>query len=356
MSIRFSLICLILAGATALAGCAAPAAPLMVTPAADQPAPDAAPAATQAATPAALTPVKIGLGYIPSVQFAPFYVAQAKGYFAEQGLEVQFLHGAETDFLKLAGVNQMEFVVASGDQVILGRAQGLPLTYVLAWYRKFPVTVMSLASQGLDTPQALEGQRVGIPGMYGASLVAWKALVYAAGLDESKVKLESIGFTQAAAVSEGRVDAALDYVANGPVQLRLAGREVNVIPVSDYIDLPSNGLITNQQTIDEHPELVQRMSNALLAGIRYTLAHPDEAFALSLQAAPEAGGSNEATSRAVFDASLELWQAADADIGRSDPAAWQEAARFMRATGLIETDVAAETLFTNRFIDAAPAP
>ncbi len=348
MSIRFSLTCLILAGVLALSGCATPAAPLMVTPAASQSAPTT--------TPAALTPVKIGLGYIPSVQFAPFYVAQAKGFFAEQGLEVQFQHGAETDFLKLAGVNQMAFVVASGDQVILGAAQGLPLTYVLAWYRQFPVTVMSLASQGLDTPQALEGRRVGIPGMFGASLVAWKALVYAADLDESQIKLESIGFTQAAAVSEGRVDAALDYVANGPVQLRLAGQEVNVIPISDYIDLPSNGLITNQQTIAEHPELVQRMSNALLAGIRYTLAHPDEAFALSVQAVPEAGGSNEATSRAVFDASLELWQVADADIGRSDPAAWQEAVQFMRATGLIETDVAAETLFTNQFVDAAPAP
>ncbi len=81
-------------------------------------------------------------------------------------------------------------------------------------------------------------------------------------MDESQVKLESIGFTQAAAVSEGRVDAALDYVVNGPVQLRLAGQDVNVIRVSDYIDLPSNGLITNEQTIAENPELVQRVINA----------------------------------------------------------------------------------------------
>jgi NitT/TauT family transport system substrate-binding protein len=83
--------------------------------------------------------------------------------------------------------------------------------------------------------------------------VAWKALVYATGLDESQVTLESIGFTQAAAVSQDRVDAALDYVTNGPVQLRLAGQEVNIIRVSDYIDLPSNGLITNAQTVAENP-------------------------------------------------------------------------------------------------------
>jgi NitT/TauT family transport system substrate-binding protein len=303
-------------------------------------------------------PVKValGLGFIPSVQFAPFYVAQEKGFFAEQGLDVQFQHGMETDFLKLVGVNQMQFAVGSGEQVILGRSQGLPLTYALAWYNQFPVAVMSLAEQGLDTPQALEGQRVGIPGMFGASLVAWKALVYAAGLDESQVKLESIGFTQAAAVSEGRVDAALDYVTNGPVQLRLAGKEVNVLRVSDYIDLPSNGLITNEQTIAESPDLVQRMINATLAGIRYTLANPDEAFAISLRAVPEAGGDNEAANRAIFDASLALWRADDAELGLSDPAAWQEASDFMSEMGLIDSDVPSEGIFTNQFVDAAPKP
>jgi NitT/TauT family transport system substrate-binding protein len=290
------------------------------------------------------------------VQFAPFYVARDKGFFAEQGLDVQFQHGIETDFLKLVGVNQMQFAVGSGEQVILGRSQGLPLTYVLAWYNQFPVALMSLAEKGLDTPQSLEGQRVGIPGMFGASLVAWKALVYAAGVDESQIELESIGFTQAAAVSEGRVDAALDYAANGPVQLRLAGREVNVIRVSDYIDLPSNGLITNEQTIAENPDLVQQVSNALLAGIRYTLANPDEAFAISLQAVPEAGGDNEAANRAIFDASLDLWWAGADEIGRSDPAAWQGASAFMRQMGLIDVDVPVDGIFTNQFVDAGPKP
>ena len=348
MSKHLSITSLVLATIVLLAGCVAPAGPVVVTAVPDQ--------AAQPAQPAELTQVVLGLGFIPSVQFAPFYVALEKGFFAEQGLDVQFQHGIETDFLKLVGVNQLQFAVGSGEQVILGRSQGLPLTYVLAWYNQFPVAVMSLAENGLDTPQSLEGQRVGIPGMFGASLVAWKALVYAAGLDESQVKLESIGFTQAAAVSEGRVDAALDYVTNGPVQLRLAGKEVNVLRVSDYIDLPSNGLITNDQTIADNPQLVQKVVDASLAGIRYTLANPDEAFAISLQAVPEAGGDNEAANRAIFDASLELWQANDAELGRSQPTAWQEASAFMRLMGLVDADVPAEGIFSNQFVDAAPKP
>ena len=329
---------LLLALLLALAGCAAPAAPLVVTPA---PAP-------------ARTPVLLGLGYIPSVQFAPYYVAQEKGFFAQQGLDVTFRHGSETDFLALVAVNQMPFVVASGEQVILGRSQGLPVTYVLPWYYQFPVGVMSLAEKGLATPRSLEGQRVGIPGMFGASLVAWKALVYAGGVDESQVRLQTIGFTQAAAVNEGRVDAALDYVSNGPVQLRLAGQDVQVIAVSDYIDLPANGLVTNDTLIAENPGLVQGMVNALLMAYRYTLDNPDEAFAISLRAVPEAGGDNEATSRAIFDASLPLWQASSAQFGRSDPLVWQQAAAFMLEMGLIDRPVATDGIVTNRFAEAAP--
>lgn len=326
-----------------LASCVAPAGP--VTP---------APAASTPAQAAALTPVTIGLGYIPSVQFAPFYVARDKGFFAEQGLEVTYEHGNETDFLQLIGVNKMQFAVAGGDQVILGRAQELPLTYVAAWYRQFPVVVMSLKDKGLDSVAKLEGQRVGIPGLYGASLVAWKALTSAGGLDENKVTLETIGFTQAAAVSEGRVDAALDYITNGPVQLRLAGQEINVLPVSDLINLPGNGLITNEETVTNHSDLVQRVTNALLAGIRYTLANPDEAFAISLQAVPEAGGDNAIANRAIFDASLPLWQADAAMLGRSDIAAWQQAADFMLKTGLINSAVKVDGIVTNQFVEAAP--
>lgn len=300
---------------------------------------------------AQLTPVTLAMGYIPSVQFAPFYVALEKGYFAEGGLEVTFRYGFETDLLKLVGTDELPFMIGSGEEVILGRAQGLPVTYVMRWYRRFPVVVFALKGKGLDSPQALEGKRVGIPGLFGASYVGWKALVYAAGLDESKITLESIGFTQAAAVSEGRVDAALDYSVSGPVQLPLAGKQVDVIYIADIIDLPSNGIITNEKTIAERPELVQALVRAALRGLRDTLAAPDEAFRISLKHVPEAGGENEAVSRAIFDEVLHLWRTGEGEeLGASDPQVWAEAARFMRQMGLVAVEVPTEELFTNQFI------
>ncbi len=299
-------------------------------------------------TPSELTHIDVGVGFVPNVQFAPFYVAQAKGFFAEEGLEVALEHGFENDFVALTAQGERQFAVASGDQVILARAQGLPVVYVMKWYQRFPVAVMALTETDIDAPEKLSRHSVGIPGLFGASYVAWEALVYAAGLDDSDIRLESIGFTQAEAVSQGQVDAAVVYIANEPVQLNEAGVRVNVIEVSDYIDLVSNGLITNESVIRENPELVRRLVAATLRGLEYTIAHPDEAFEIARQAVPEITDEDAQTQRAVLEASIALWRSDQPGV--SDPQSWFDSAEFMLATGLIKSPVDVEMLYTNQFV------
>ena len=204
-------------------------------------------------SPKPLTEITLAMGYIPSVQFAPLYVAQERGYFKDAGLDVTFRYGFETDLLKLVGTDELQFMIGSGEETILGRSQGLPVRYVMRWYRKFPSVLFAKASQGIKSPADLAGKTVGVPGLFGANYVGWEALVYASKLDPRKVNLQSIGFTQATAVKQDQVDAAMDYIVNGPVQLRLAGEDVTVIPVSDFVDLPSNGIITNDKTIQTSP-------------------------------------------------------------------------------------------------------
>ncbi len=297
-----------------------------------------------------LTKITVAMGYIPSVQFAPFYVAEEKGYFRDAGLDITLNYGLESDLIKLVGTNQVPFMIGSGDQVILGRSQGIPVRYMFRWYRKFPVVVFAKTDQNIKAPKDLEGKSVGISALAGASYVGWKALVYAAGIDESKVNLQVIGFTQAAAVTQNRVNAAIDYSVNGPVQMRLANVPITVLAVSDYMDLPSNGLITNDQTIRDHPDWVRALSSAFRKGLQDTLANPDAAFAASLRAVPEAGGAQSAVNRAIFDESLRLWQAGASSLGVSDPALWQNAADFMLKAGLIQQPVKAVDLYTNDFV------
>jgi NitT/TauT family transport system substrate-binding protein len=296
--------------------------------------------------------VTLAMGFIPNVQFAPWYVAVEKGYLAEEGIEVKFDYGWETDLLKLVGSDELQFAIASGDQVILARSQGLPVIYVMNWYRRFPVCIVSLAEAGIREPQALAGKRVGTPATYGASYIGWRALLDAVGLDEAEVELISIGYTQVAALTQGQVDAAVCYAMNEPVQMETAGRSLDVIYVADYANLISNGLITNKRTVDTRSELVNGMVRAALRGLTYTLEHPKEAFEISLKYVPEAATDTEteAVNRAILEKSIEFWSADPGELGRSQEAEWQAAQRIMQQMGLVDTEVDVTTLFTNQFI------
>lgn len=303
------------------------------------------------ATDPSLIPVTLGVGFIPNVQFATFYVGIEKGFYAEEGLAVSLDYGFENDYLTLVGVNELQFMIGSGDQVVLGRAQGLPVRYVMNWYTKYPVVIFARDEAGIDEPVDLAGKTVGIPGPFGASYVAFRGILEAAGLSEEDVRLESIGFTQAAAVSAATVDAAVDYGVNGPVQLAAEGIATTQLTVDEYLQIPANGLVTNEETIEDDPELVQKMVRATLKANQFVLENPDEAFAIALKYVPEAGGDNEEINRAVFDAVLDYWTPPfDQPAGATQLGAWMQAADFMQRIGLVDTVVPAEELFTNDFL------
>lgn len=301
-------------------------------------------------SPPSLEPIQLGVGFVPNIQFAPFYVAQAKGFYATEGLTVTLEYGFENDFVALTARGERQFAIASGDQVILSRAQALPVVYVMKWYDRFPIAVISeaAASQAISQPADLAGHTVGIPGQFGASYVGWRAFVYATELDESAVTMENIGFTQAEALSTGQVDAAVVYLTNEPVQLTMEGLNLNIFPVSDYINLVSNGLVTNEQLIQDNPDLVGRMVRATLQGIEYTLENPNEAFEISRQAIPEMTEEDVPAQRAVLEASLSLWRSDQMGLSQSE--IWTEMATFMAESGLIENEVDVESLYTNEFV------
>ena len=172
--------------------------------------------------------------------------------------------------------------MVSGEQVLLARAQGLPIVYVAAWYQQYPVSVVAKSDQGINTPADLRGKTIGLPGLYGANYIGLRALLHAGGLTEADVKLDSIGYTQVAALAAGRDQAVSVYTANEPVQLRAQGYNLTELRVADYVHLAANGLITNEKTMAENPDLVRRMVAVFLHGISDTIADPTAAYQTSL--------------------------------------------------------------------------
>lgn len=327
--------------------------------AATQPAaqpPTAAP--TQAATgaasasgPGGLVPVTLFLGYIPNVQFAPIYLAVERGYFRAAGIDIKLEHGFdETDGLTRIATNRLQFGLLSGEQVLLARAQGAPVVYVFRWYQRFPVGVVVPAESDITKPEQLAGKVVGVPGKFGANYTGLQALLNAAKLKESDLKeVKAIGFDTAPVVCGRQVEASVVYVANEPLQIEAKCFKVRVIPIADYANLISNGLVTNETTIKERPELVRGMATALARGLLDTIADPAAAFAVAANGRyVENLSKTDDVQFRVLTNSIELWKADRP--GYSDPAAWKLTLDTLQAMGQITKPVELDKAFSNDFI------
>lgn len=331
-ALHFSLILLIVF--SFLSGCAAPATPP----------PTAGP-----------TPIRLPVGFIPNIQFAPLYVAIERGYFRELGLDVTLDYSMENDNVALVGAGQIPFAVVSGEQALLGRAQDLPVVYVMSWYHDFPVGIVALESSGIRQPIDLRGRKVGIPGTYGASYIGLQALLNAAGLKETDINLQSIGFNQVEALTAGQVEAGVVYITNEPIQLRALGYDVHVLRVADSLALVSNGLITNEKTLKENPDLVRRMTSAFLRGVQDTVADPDTAYEISTRYVENLASLSEsdaATQRGVLTASINLYQTDP--WGQSDPQAWENTFNLLVEMGLIPSTLDWKVAFTNEYLPRPP--
>lgn len=292
-----------------------------------------------------LTPVRVPMGFVPDPQFAPVYVADQKGYFADEGLQVSFDYSFETDGIALVGANELPLAIVSGEQVILGRAQDLPLVYVMEWFQRFPIAVVSKAEDGISEPADLAGQTIGLPGFFGASYVGYVGLLSAAGMSQEDVVAEEIGFTQVETLLADRVTAVVGYANNEPVQLAQRGVDTNVIYVADYVDLVANGIVTNEQTLADNPQLVRGFVHAFLRGLHDALNNPDEAFEIS-KAYVE---GLEDSRRAVLDASLPLWQAETLGLTSAD--SWMRTQDVLLRAGQLDTAVAdLAAAYDNQFV------
>ena len=298
-----------------------------------------------------LIPVTLPVGYIPNVQFAPMYVAIEKGFYAAHGLDVSMDYNMETDSVALIGAGELDFAIVSGEQVLLGRAQGLPVVYVMAWYQEFPVGVAALAESGISEPADLASKKVGIPGLYGASYIGLRALLQANGLQESDLTLDSIGYTQTEALLDGLEDAVVIYVSNEPIKLRAEGYDVNVMRVSDSLQLVANGLVTSEEMIAQHPDLVRAMAAATLEGVAYITDHPDEAFEICKKYVDNLESltpQEQQVQKEVLQTSIPMF--AVEKKGVTDLQAWQNMQQVLLDMGLLLEPLPLDEAFTNEFL------
>lgn len=232
-----------------------------------------------------LTELPFFLTFIPNIQFAPIYVLdmQLQESF-DYVLNIEY--GDENVGLDLIANGNIPFGIISGEQVVMARAAGRPVVYVFEWFQQFPVGIIIPDTTNAQTVEDLRGLRVGLPGRFGANYAGLTAILSVNGMTEDDVQLEAIGFAAPDVICVGRVDAAVVYVNNEPLQVQLRAdrgecgdiTSVTVLPVSDYGDIVSNGLVTSETLITNDSGLVYTMVSSFYVAVKAVIDNPAQAY------------------------------------------------------------------------------
>lgn len=302
------------------------------------------------------TLLTVGLGYIPSVQFAPFYLADRAGYYAASGLVVTFQNRIDPDLVTLVGRGAIDVGVADGTSVIPAVSQGIPIRYIATIYGTYPSIVFAMASSGIQGPADLQGRRIGIPGRYGSSWIMLQALLKSVDLTPADVSiLDYPDFGQGVAVQRGVVDAATGFANNEPVQLEVNGTKAVVLHVDAIVALPGPGLIASTSTLGSKHAAIEAFVAATLRAMNEIAQTPSKGLDASIAAVPELASSRELQA-AILDATIATWRSratTEKGFGVIDRAGWTASIAYLTELGLVPNPVKVDDLVTDDFLPGA---
>ncbi|HET8776752.1 MAG TPA: ABC transporter substrate-binding protein, partial [Candidatus Limnocylindria bacterium] len=288
--------------------------------------------------------VTLLLGFRPDVQFAPFYVAQQEGYYADAGLEVTIEHKQAPDVQRLVADGQAEFGVADATDVMIARTSGIPIRYASTLYQRFPVALIGEAGSVPDDPSGLGGLTIGTPGQFGSSWHALLALLDAGGLTPDDITIrEYPQFNQVDGLSNGDVDLITGFRNNEPLRLEARGTEVDLLTLDDVAPLPGPGVIVGDGLLADDPELVRAFVEATAAAQRAVIDDPELGFAAAEAAVPTIAEDPD-VARSVLDATAELWAGDGFADGAIDAELWASGYATMQRLGFIDGSVPMEDM------------
>jgi NitT/TauT family transport system substrate-binding protein len=295
--------------------------------------------------------LRVGLGYIPDVQFAPFYLAESAGLYKAAGLEVEFQHGYTSELYPLLAAGKLDFVVGDAEDVVLLRskdAKAAPFKFVMAMYQSVPNALFSKAEKNIKTIADLKGKNIGIPGKFGTSWTSLQAVLKAAKLKESDVKITEVGFTQLEAVLADRVDVAMGFVNNEPVVAAAKGIKLNVIEAGRYNRSPGNGVLTTDARLKD-AKSVRAFLEASQKALARTINDPKAAFAASKKYVQ--GLTDDRIK--VLEASVPLYQSPFSKVsglGFSNPNGWQSLLDLLGSVGRLTGTMKRGDFYTNLYL------
>jgi ABC-type nitrate/sulfonate/bicarbonate transport system substrate-binding protein len=222
-------------------------------------------------------------GYKPqaNLPFVGAYVAQAKGFFAREGLDVTITHSpGRGEHLQLLATGQVHVTTQDAAVLLKRRADpGLPLVSIALIGQRGQQAFAALQSSCFESPKDWEDHLVGFKGTPPPDLFA---MLDAVGADPALIDLVNVGFDPRV-LTEGQVDVYPVYKSNEPFLIQKWGYELSIWDAADF-GVPTLGLtyVTSDEILTDHPDTLTRFLRAVLDGIQYASANVEEAIEIVL--------------------------------------------------------------------------
>jgi NitT/TauT family transport system substrate-binding protein len=303
-----------------------------------------APAFASAQTSRPLEHASVRLDYFPGTQHAFLYLGREKGWYAEEGIDLEIVPGqGSTVSVKTVGSGENEFALADAASGARGWEAGVPIVYTAMLLRHTPTVVFSLPAKNIHTLGDLCGKRVGV-NIKSTTADQYNAMIRSARLTctMEQVPLNAGGSRE---VLSGIVDAAINFSFTDALQAKVVSGDVNLIAARDYFDYYSLGLITSRKLLADKPDLVRRFVKVTLASLRYALSHKDEALAAYLRAMPKSDVAYESAKLDAFMAEVTSDDPSGDAIGEHTAAQWAASLKVLHDIGINRTPVSAEGKF-----------
>lgn len=296
-----------------------------------------------------LRKVQLVLDYTPNTNHTGLYVARDKGYFAEQGLEVEIIAPVQGGADGAVASGNVEFGVSYQENVTLARIAGVPVVSLAAVIQHNTSGFASPVEKGIDTPSKFEGMRYG--GWASPIETATiDSLMRVDGADFNKLNIVNMGDSDFFTAVERDIDFAWIFYAWTGIEAELRGIDLNMIYMKDYnenLDYYTPVVVTGEKTLQEDPELVKSFMAAVAKGYQFAIENPAEAADVLIAAEPDLNAELVKKSQEWLSP---RYQDDAAYWGEQKLSIWQGYADWMYSNGLLEGELDAEKAFTNEFL------
>ena len=301
--------------------------------------------------------VTVMMSYLPAMGFSSFYCASDQGYYADEGLDVTIQHSSEGSMgpIKQVGANNIEFGMASGDPLIIARSKGTPVVYIYEVEQVNPFLVIALKDSGISKPENLLGKTVAIPGAGGPQQIITEAILLKSGLDYHNVTFVPMAGQETAALLEHKTDAMAGHIFNLYLLKSMGkGGDLNVIYGRDYANMVGNGVITNEKTLNENPELVKKFVRATDKGFKFAMDNPEKAVDIYIKNwAPQYADKRDFQLGFWKELINETYQPDEYPPGQMRGEQWTVTQDVLYDLGMIDHKIDLNKAYTTEFVPSA---